>query len=38
MQRRLVTTDGKGERVFIEDAAREARLAQLNGEIARQCR
>jgi len=37
-QRRIATTDAKGERLFMDDAAREAKIAQLNAEIAQQCR
>ena len=36
-QRRIPVTDAKGERTFMDDAAREAKLAQLNAEMARAC-
>ena len=35
--RRLVTVDADGERTEIDDAARNASIASLKGEIARQC-
>ena len=37
-QRRIASIDAKGERVFMDDATREAKLSQLNEEIAWQCR
>lgn len=36
--RRIPVTDAKGERGDLDDAAREAKLAQLAAEIGRQCR
>jgi len=36
--RRLRRVDEKGERVFVEDAERERRAAQLRNEIAQECR
>ena len=36
-QRRIASTDAKGERVFMDDAAREAKIAQLNAEITQKC-
>jgi len=35
---RVGTIDAKGERHYLDDSEREARLAQLNAEIARSCR
>lgn len=35
--RRLARVNEKGERVYVEDAERERRAAQLKGEIARGC-
>jgi hypothetical protein len=35
--RRIVQIDAKGERTYMSDAAREARIAQLNAEIAQNC-
>ncbi len=35
---RVGTVNDKGERVFLDDAAREQRVAQLRSEIERQCR
>jgi hypothetical protein len=35
--RRLARTNEKGERVYVEDAERERRAAQLKGDLARQC-
>ena len=37
-QRRIASIDAKGERVFMDDASREAKLSQLNEEIAQKCR
>ena len=37
-QRRIASIDAKGERVFMDDAKREAKLSQLNEEIAQKCR
>jgi len=34
---RIATVDAKGERHFMDDSEREARVAQLNAEIARSC-
>jgi hypothetical protein len=36
--RRIYTGDGKGERTFMDDATREAKLAELKAQIERQCR
>jgi len=36
--RRLVTVDAKGERTEVDDATRNARMATLQAEIAKQCR
>jgi hypothetical protein len=36
--RRLVTVDAKGERTYVDDATRDARMASLKAEIDRQCR
>lgn len=36
-QRRVVVVDAKGERTFMDDAAREKRVAQLSDETARGC-
>jgi len=35
--RRLARTNEKGERVYVEDAERERRAAQLKSDLARQC-
>jgi hypothetical protein len=35
--RRLFTVDAKGERTEVDEAARNARIAGVKGEIARQC-
>ncbi len=35
---RVSRTDSKGERVYLDDAAREARSAQLKAEIGQHCR
>ena len=35
--RRLVTVDAKGERTEVDDATRNARMATVKAEIARQC-
>jgi hypothetical protein len=35
---RVGTIDANGERHYLDDGEREARLAQLNAEIARSCR
>jgi len=35
--RRLGRTNEKGERVYVEDAERQRRAAQLKGDLARQC-
>jgi Domain of unknown function (DUF4124) len=34
---RIVTVDAKGERHYLDDSARAARIAQLDAEIARSC-
>lgn len=36
--RRVVQTDSKGERSYMDDAERERRMAALQAEIARTCR
>lgn len=36
--RRIVQIDARGERSYMSDAEREARIAQLNAEIAKSCR
>ena len=36
--RRVATVDAKGQRTFLDDAAREQRVQQLQAEIERQCR